>query len=81
MFLHPLYSSAGVALPLLQQSVMFWQIGLGYLLLGKRLAPIQVSLLPFNVHISFSTSILRITNDYACICLYMYSQDRAREPA
>ena len=22
---------------------MFWQIGLGYLLLGKRLAPIQVS--------------------------------------
>ncbi len=23
--------------------MMFWQIGLGYLLLGKRLAPIQVS--------------------------------------
>ena len=33
---------AGVSLPLLQQSMMFWQIGLGYLLLGKRLAPIQV---------------------------------------
>ncbi|KAA6419096.1 MAG: crt protein 1-like [Trebouxia sp. A1-2] len=31
----------GVSLPLLQQSMMFWQIGLGYLLLGKRLAPIQ----------------------------------------
>ena len=35
-------NAAGVALPLLQQSMMFWQIGLGYLLLGKRLAPIQV---------------------------------------
>lgn len=31
----------GVAVPLLSQSMMFWQIGLGYLLLGKRLAPIQ----------------------------------------
>ena len=33
---------SGVALPLLQQSMMFWQIGLGYLLLGRKLAPIQV---------------------------------------
>ena len=24
--------------------MMFWQIGLGYLLLGKKLAPIQVGL-------------------------------------
>ncbi|DBB00299.1 TPA: hypothetical protein ACH3X1_014123 [Trebouxia sp. C0004] len=31
----------GVSVPLLQQSMMLWQIGLGYLLLGKRLAPIQ----------------------------------------
>lgn len=36
--------TAGVALPLLQQCMMFWQIGLGYLLLGKKLAPIQVVL-------------------------------------
>lgn len=35
--------TSGVALPLLQQSMMFWQIGLGYLLLGRKLAPIQVS--------------------------------------
>lgn len=33
---------AGVALPLLQQSMMLWQIGLGYFMLGKRLAMIQV---------------------------------------
>ncbi|KAL3138700.1 hypothetical protein ABBQ32_006454 [Trebouxia sp. C0010 RCD-2024] len=33
----------GVTLPLLSQTIMFWQIGLGYLLLGKKLAPVQAS--------------------------------------
>ncbi|KAL3155525.1 hypothetical protein ABBQ38_011076 [Trebouxia sp. C0009 RCD-2024] len=31
----------GVTLPLFSQTIMFWQIGLGYLLLGKKLAPVQ----------------------------------------
>ena len=34
--------AAGVALPLLQQSMMLWQIVLGYTLLGKKLALMQV---------------------------------------
>ena len=36
---------AGVVLPLLQQSILIWQVSLGYLILGKRLTPAEVCLL------------------------------------
>ncbi len=32
----------GVVLPLLQQSMLLWQVGLAYLVLNKRLAPVQI---------------------------------------
>lgn len=35
---------AGVVLPLLQQSILIWQVSLGYLILGKRLTPAEVCL-------------------------------------
>lgn len=34
--------AAGVVLPLLQQSTLLWQVSLAYLVLNKRLAPVQV---------------------------------------
>ena len=34
--------AAGVVLPLLQQSTLLWQVSLAYLVLNKRLSPVQV---------------------------------------
>lgn len=33
-----------MVLPLLQQSILIWQVSLGYLILGKRLTPAEVCL-------------------------------------
>ena len=33
---------AGVVLPLLQQTILLWQVSLGYLVLGKKLSPWEV---------------------------------------
>ena len=38
--------SAGVVLPLLQQSTLLWQVGLAYLVLNKRLEPVQARPFP-----------------------------------
>ena len=35
--------AAGVVLPLLQQSLLLWQVLVGYVLLGKRYAAIQIA--------------------------------------
>ena len=35
-------TAAGVALPLLQQSIMFWQLSLSTIFLGKRFAKVQL---------------------------------------
>ena len=35
-------AASGVVLPLLQQSILLWQVSLGYLILGKRLSPAEV---------------------------------------
>ena len=53
----------GVVLPLLQQSLLIWQVTLAYLVLNKRLDSVQVSpRLPHHLHLPLSAPWQRITS-------------------
>ena len=58
--------------------MMFWQIGLGYLLLGKRLAPIQVSFPTQSNPLKEASQIIIITS---CMLQCVAMQQKFSVPA